>query len=80
MVWRSLSDTTFSEAKQLLVGCREQLGKKRYRMRSTQKYHTPSKLQNEIKKIIVVLMRKKMFLFKKTDKNIQFNSLFLGNS
>ena len=28
MVWRSLSDITFSDAKQLFVGCRDQLGKK----------------------------------------------------
>ena len=28
MVWRSLSDIVFSDAKQLLVGCREQLEKK----------------------------------------------------
>ena len=28
MVLRSLSDTAFSDAKKLLVGCREQLGKK----------------------------------------------------
>ena len=28
MVWRSLSDIAFSDTKQLLVGCREQLRKK----------------------------------------------------
>ena len=28
MVWRSLSDIAFSDAKQLLVGCREPPGKK----------------------------------------------------
>ena len=44
----SLSNITFSDAKQLLVGCREHLGKKI--KSSTQKYRTPSKLQNEIKK------------------------------
>ena len=43
---------------------------------STQKYRTPSKLQNEIKKTIVILKRKKIFIFEKIDKNVQFNSLF----
>ena len=28
MVWRSLFDISFSDEKQMLVGCREQLGKK----------------------------------------------------
>ena len=37
------------------------------------------KLQNEIKKK-TVLKCKKLFLFEKIDKNIQINSLFLGNS
>ena len=38
------------------------------------------KLQNEIKKKKTVLKCKKLFLFEKIDKNIQINSLFLGNS
>ena len=42
---------------------------------STQKYRTPSRLQNEIKKIIVVLKSKKEIY-----KNIQFNFLCLVNS
>ena len=47
-----------------------------YRVQSsTQKYRTPSKLQNEIKKKIVVVLRCKMFLFEKIDKNVQFNSV-----
>ena len=35
---------------------------------SIQKYRTTSELQNEIKKIIVVLKSKKLFLFEKNDK------------
>ena len=46
---------------------------------STKKYCTPSKLQNEIKKNDCCLkVFKKIVLFEETDKNIQFNSLFLG--
>ena len=71
------SDIVFSDAKQLLVGCRGQLEKKI--QSSTQKYHTPSKLKNEIKKNIVVSKCKNMFLFEKNDRNIQFNSEILKN-
>ena len=60
MVWRSLPDIAFSDAKQLLVGCRQQ----------------PAKWNQ---KIVVILKSKKMFLFGKIDKNVQFNFLFLGN-
>ena len=45
---------------------------------SAQRYRTPSKLQNEIKNFIVVLLFI-IVLFEKIDKNFQFNSLFLGN-
>ena len=76
MVRKSIS---LSEArKQLLVGCREQLGIKD-RVSSSQKSCTPSKRQIEINKN-VALKFKKIFLFEKIDKNVQFNSLFLGNS
>ena len=67
MVWRSLADIAFGEAKQLLVGCREQRGKKI--QSSNQKYRTPSKLQNEIKKNIVLSWRvKKCFFLRKLTK------------
>ena len=60
----------FQLKKQLLVGCREQLRKKDTEFDSSitldEKY--------EIKNIIIVLKCKKMFLFEKFDKNIQFNS------
>ena len=73
-----VSHITFSDAKQLMVGCREQLEKKI--QSSTQKYRTPSKPQNEIKENIAVFKCKIMFPFEKIDKNVQFNFLFLGNS
>ena len=47
---------------------------------SNQKCCTPSKLQIEIKKKkIVVLKCKKMFPFEEIDRKVQFNSLFLEN-
>ena len=73
MVWRSISLSV--ARKQLLVGCREQLGIKS----SSQKSCTSSKLQIEIKKMLLWSVNK-MFLFEKVDKNVQFNSLFLRNS
>ena len=47
MVLRSLSNVAFSDAKKRLVA--ESKLEKEIQS-STQKYHTPSKLQNEIKK------------------------------
>ena len=40
------------------------------------------KLQNEIKKkkLLFSSVKKKTFLLEKIDKNVQINSLFLGNS
>ena len=55
MVWRSLYDIAFDD-KKTTFGWREQLMK-------SKKY--------EIKKIIIVLKSKKMFVFEKFDKNIQ---------
>ena len=64
MVWRSLFDITFSDTKQLLVGCRGQLRKKRYRVRLKS---IALDEKDEIKKIIV-LKCKKMFSFRKLTK------------
>ena len=64
MVGRALYDIAFSGTKQLLVGCREQLGKNNTDIVPLQK------LQNKIKKIIIALKRKSMFLFEKIDKNL----------
>ena len=75
MVWRSISLSVAQ--KQLLVGCREQLGIKDSEFES--KVLHSFKTENWNKKN-VVLKCKKMFLFEKIDKNVQFNSLFLGNS
>ena len=79
MIWRSLSDIAFSDAKQLLVGWRELLGlkDKEFKIKSF------ALLQNckmKSKKVIVVLKCKKVFLFEKIDKNVQFSFLFLENS
>ena len=52
------------------------LEKKMQIQSSTQKYRTPSKLQNEIKKNTVVLKCEKMLIFEKIDKNVQLNSGF----
>ena len=48
----------------------------------TQKYGFPSKTAkgNQKKKNAVLKCKKKRFLFEKIDKNVQINSLFLGNS
>ena len=40
----------------------------------------PQKFRNEIKKITVLECKKKRFFFEEIDKNVQINSLFLGNS
>ena len=65
--------------KQLLVGCREQL-----RIKDTE---FESKVLHSIKTAnwnqennFVVLKCKEMFLFEEIDRNVEFNSLFLGNS
>ena len=79
MVSRSLSDIAFTGAKQLLVSWREQLGIQDTEFELLHSCCAPSKLQNEIKKKVVVLKRKKTFLFEKIDKNVKFNSLLLRN-
>ena len=70
MVWRSISLSVAQ--KQLLVGCREQLGIKDSEFES--KVLHSFKTANWNKKN-VVLKCKKMFLFEKIDKNVQFNSV-----
>ena len=49
---------------------------KKYRVR-LKKYHTPLKLENEIKRNRCCLKVKKRGFFAKIDKNVQFNYLFL---
>ena len=68
MVLRSLSYIALSDAKSYWLVAESNLEKNIQNL--TEKYRTPSKLQNEIKNIIIVLKCKKMFLFKK----IEFNS------
>ena len=75
MVWRSISLSV--ARKQLLVGCREQLGIKDSEFESKELHSFKTSNWN---KKNVALKCKKMFLFEKIDKNVQFNSLFLGNS
>ena len=66
MVWGSLSDITFSDAKQLLVGCRGQLRKKDIEFDSKVSHSFKSAKWN-LKKFIVVLKSKKCcFLGKST--------------
>ena len=76
---RSLSDIALLDAKQLLVSCRKQLGKKdpEFDSKVLHSFKTPKWI---LKKIIVVLNSTKMFLFEKIDNNFQFNSLFLWSS
>ena len=68
MVLRSLSYIALSDSKNCWLVAESNLEK--HIQSLTEKYRTPSKLQNEIKNIIIVLKSKKMFLFKK----IEFNS------
>ena len=75
-------DIAFSRAKAIVGWLQRATWNKRYKS-SCQKCCTPSKLQIEIKKIITkkcCFKVQKMFLFAKIDKNVQFNSLFPGNS
>ena len=76
MVWRSISLSVAQ--KQLLFGCREQLGIKDSEFDSKE-LHSFKTVNWNLKKN-VVLKCKKMFLFEKIDKSVQFNSVFLGNS
>ena len=76
MVWRSIPLSVAQ--KLLLVGCREQLRIKDSEFES--KVLHSFKTANWNKNKNVVLKCKNMFLFEKIDKNVQFNSLFLGNS
>ena len=78
MVWRLLSLSV--TPKQLLVGCREQLGIKDIEFDSKMLHSFKTANWNQKKENYVVLKCKKMFLFEKIDRNFQFNSLFLGNS
>ena len=77
MVWRSLSDIAFSDVKQLLVASWDQLGENdsEYDSKVLQSFKTVK----WNKKNVVVLKCKNVFLFEKIDRNVQFNSLFLGN-
>ena len=67
----------FSDTKQQLLACKEKFGKNDTEFDS--KVSHSFKTAKWDKKTIVVLKPKKMFLFEKIDKNIQFSSLFLGN-
>ena len=60
IVLRSLSDIAFGDTKELLVGCREQLRKKRYKvwLKSIILYE-----KYEIKKIIVLKCKKNVSLW-----------------
>ena len=78
MVWRSLSDIAFSDAKQLLVGRREQPGKKDTEFEFKASYSFKTAKWNK-KNYCCFKVLKKGF-FEKIDKNVQFNSLFLKNS
>ena len=70
-----MSDITFSDAKQL-VGCRAQLVKKDTEFDS--KISLSFVTVKWIKKNHCCFKEWKNFIFKKIDKNVQFNSLFLG--
>ena len=77
MAWRSILLSVAQ--KQMLVGCREQLGTKDTEFES-KVLHSFKTVNWNQKNIFVVLKSKKMFLFEKIDKNVQFNFLFLGNT
>ena len=77
MVCRSLFHIAFTDAKTTIGWLHRVTWKKRYRVR----LKSIVLLQNykmKSKRTIVVLKYKKMLLFEEIDKNIQFNSLFLG--
>ena len=77
MVCRSLFHIAFTDAKATIGWLHRVTWKKRYRVR----LKSIVLLQNykmKSKRTIVVLKYKKMLLFEEIDKNIQFNSLFLG--
>ena len=74
MVWRSISLSLAQ--KQLLNGCREQLGIKDTEFLSKVLHSFKTAYQ---KTIFVVSKCKELFLFEKIDRNVQFNRLFLGN-
>ena len=65
MVRRSLFDIAFSDANQLLVGCREQLGQNDSQF--------DSKILHCLKTVNVVVLK---FLFEKIDRNVQLNLCF----
>ena len=75
MVWRLILLSVAQ--KQLLVGCRKQLGIKdsAFESKVLHSFETAN-----LNKKNVVLKCKKMFPFEKIDKNVQFNYLFIGNS
>ena len=73
MVWRSISLSV--ARKQLLVGCREQLGIKDSKIEPKELHSF--KTSNWNKKNAAWSVKKWGF-FEKIDKNVQFNSLFLG--
>ena len=73
MVLRSHSDIAFSDAKQLLaIGWLQMVIWKKKMQSSTIVLFQSYKMKS---KRIVVLKCKKMFLFKKIDQNVQFNSV-----
>ena len=76
MVWRSI--LLSMAQKQLLVGCKEQLGIKDTEFESKVSHSFKTANWNQ-KDFGCFKVQKKMFLLQKIDKNAQFNSLFLGN-
>ena len=75
MVWRLILLSVAQ--KQLLVGCRKQLGIKdsAFESKVLHSFETAN-----LNKKNVVLKCKKMFPFEKIDINVQFNYIFIGNS
>ena len=63
MVWRSLSDIAFSDTKQLLVGCREQLRKK-----DTEFDSKVSRFMKSMKSKLLLLKCKKCFCLRNLTK------------
>ena len=78
MVWRFLSDIAFTDAKPMLVSCREQLGEKDKDFDSKVSHSFKTVKQNQNKMLLFQIAKK--FVIEKIDRNVHSSFLFLGNS
>ena len=75
------ANIAFTGTKAIVSWLQRATWNKRYRVRAKSVALLQNcKLKSKKNIFFVVLKCKKMFLFEKIDKNVQFNSLFVGNS